>query len=365
MTFHKLVPFLPLALFFQHPASGQSVISAHSGVIHFSEGTVLVDDQPVEQKLGKFHDVNDGSELRTLDGRAEVLLTPGVFLRVGENSAIRMISNDLTNTRVELLNGSAIVESDDVAPRTAITMSYREFQVHFEKNGQYRFNTDPAEIKVYKGEAEVLLGGKPVEVEDGQALSFATPLACRKLENQSGDALDHWATARNESIAENNVTTGDPDNPDWSGGLGGNPDLSGLMGTWQTSPDSLAPLYGSAYVPMNNLMMGNMPFSMWGGFPGSPVALFAMPIPLYGRYYIPGYGRLGSSGYLGLGNPGYRGLSTPGYLGAPRPLGSVGAARPGAGRVITPTPNAPRSIGVPRGGAGAPVHAAPHGIGHR
>ncbi len=121
MNFYKLVPLTPLVLLLQYSASGQSVISAHSGVIHFSEGSVFVDDQPVEQRLGKFYDVNQGSELRTQDGKAEVLLTPGVFLRVGENSAIRMLSNDLTNTRVELLNGSAIVESTDVAPGTAIT----------------------------------------------------------------------------------------------------------------------------------------------------------------------------------------------------------------------------------------------------
>ncbi len=196
----------------------------------------------------------------------------------------------------------------------------------------------------------MLFGGKPVEVEDGQALPFATPLACRKLNGHAGDSLDHWDTARNESIAENNVADAD-NNPD----LAGNADLSGLMGGWQT-PDSLAPLFGSAYVPMQDtLMMGNMPFSMWGAFPGSPIALFAMPIPMYGRYYT-GYGRLGSSGYLGIG--------TPGYLGA-RPLGSLGAVRPGIGRTIGPSPIAPRSIGIPRGGVSAPVHATPHGIGHR
>src|ERR1700735_3738192 len=61
------------------PASAQSVISAHSGLIHFSEGSVYLDDQRVEQKTGKFGQMNNGSELRTEEGRAEVLLTPGTF----------------------------------------------------------------------------------------------------------------------------------------------------------------------------------------------------------------------------------------------------------------------------------------------
>ncbi len=47
--------------------------------------------------------------LRTGQGRAEVLLTPGVFLRVGENSAIRMLDNRLLSTRVEIVSGNAIV----------------------------------------------------------------------------------------------------------------------------------------------------------------------------------------------------------------------------------------------------------------
>src|SRR2546429_3861810 len=48
-----------------------------------------------------FPDVKENWQLRTEEGRAEVLLTPGVFLRVSENSAIRMIANRLIDTRVD------------------------------------------------------------------------------------------------------------------------------------------------------------------------------------------------------------------------------------------------------------------------
>src|SRR6202034_2971479 len=107
------------------PAVAQSVISAHSGLIHFSDGSVFLDDQRVEQKSGKFDQMKNGSELRTQDGRAEVLLTPGTFLRIGANSAIRMISNVLDNTRVELLNGSAVVDQgSDTLANTSVTVLY-------------------------------------------------------------------------------------------------------------------------------------------------------------------------------------------------------------------------------------------------
>src|ERR1700675_5152630 len=105
-AFSSLAAVIALAL----PAGAQSVISTHSGVIHFFEGAVYLGDQPLESHLGRFPSVPQGAELRTAEGRAEVLLTPGVFLRLGEQSAIRMVANDLADTQVELRAGSAIVD---------------------------------------------------------------------------------------------------------------------------------------------------------------------------------------------------------------------------------------------------------------
>ena len=59
-------------------AWGQNAISAHSGLIHYVEGKVLLEGQPVEPKFGEFPDVRNDQVLETQDGRAEVLLTPGV-----------------------------------------------------------------------------------------------------------------------------------------------------------------------------------------------------------------------------------------------------------------------------------------------
>ncbi len=51
-----------------------------------------------------------GQTLATEDARAEVLLTPGVFLRLGSHSSFKMVSNLLSDTRLEVLSGTAIVE---------------------------------------------------------------------------------------------------------------------------------------------------------------------------------------------------------------------------------------------------------------
>src|SRR5581483_5406982 len=114
---------------------GQSVISAHSGVIHYTEGKVLLDNKVVDQKTGQFPEIPEKSVFSTEEGRAEVLLTPGVFLRIGENSSVRMISNHLSDTRLELLKGEAVVECDEVLKDNRITVLYKDATVSLEKHG--------------------------------------------------------------------------------------------------------------------------------------------------------------------------------------------------------------------------------------
>ena len=87
-----------------------------------------------------------------------MLLTPGVFLRMGEHSAIRMVANDLADTQVELQAGSAIVDSAEPNPGTSVTLFYKDWSVHFLQKGVYRIDSNPPRLWVREGEAEVFAG---------------------------------------------------------------------------------------------------------------------------------------------------------------------------------------------------------------
>src|SRR5689334_14730071 len=89
-------------------ASAQPVIGAKSGLISYVEGKVWLADKLVELQPTQFPDVKENTVLRTGEGRAEVLLMPGVVLRLGDESSFRMITNRLIDTRIELLTGSAV-----------------------------------------------------------------------------------------------------------------------------------------------------------------------------------------------------------------------------------------------------------------
>src|SRR5277367_1124109 len=121
----RVLSLVSLTALFGFGASAQSVISTHSGIVHVSEGAVFANDQLVNQKYGTFPDLKEKSVLRTEAGRAEILLTPGVFLRVGENTSVKMLDNRLSDTRVELIKGSAVVECDDPMKENAVTMVYQ------------------------------------------------------------------------------------------------------------------------------------------------------------------------------------------------------------------------------------------------
>jgi hypothetical protein len=59
-------------------AFAQNVVSAHSGVVHYVEGTAYLNNERVDPKFGQFPEIKQDQEFRTEEGRAEILLTPGV-----------------------------------------------------------------------------------------------------------------------------------------------------------------------------------------------------------------------------------------------------------------------------------------------
>lgn len=206
---------LPALLTLSPTTGAQSVISTRSGLIHFFEGTVYLGDQPLEEHFGRFPAIPPGGELRTEIGRAEVLLTPGVFLRVGQQSSIRMVNNDLQDTQVELRTGGAILdsgESNSAAPETPVypvTLIYKDWRVHVLRKGIYRIDSDPPRLWVRRGQADVSAGpsGVPVSVEEGMTLPLAQVLVPERSLVEPGDAFADWSDGRSQSIAADNTIT--------------------------------------------------------------------------------------------------------------------------------------------------------------
>jgi hypothetical protein len=87
---------------------------AQPGTVNYVEGTASLDGQTLNNKDVGNITLEPGQELNTATGKAEILLTPGVFLRVDDNSAVKMVSPNLTLTQVDLERGRAAVEVDEI-----------------------------------------------------------------------------------------------------------------------------------------------------------------------------------------------------------------------------------------------------------
>jgi hypothetical protein len=181
------------------PASGQFVISAHSGLVEYFEGQVFINTQPLAPNRGRFPEIGDNAVLRTENGRAEVLLTPGVYVRLDGHSAIHMISSRLIDTRIAFLSGSAIVESTDVQPDNSVVLIYGARQIRLLKRGSYRLDSAPASLRVGSGDVELSIDGNTTVIGEARRFSFLSNTVTAALPD-SMDAFDRWAERRSQTV---------------------------------------------------------------------------------------------------------------------------------------------------------------------
>jgi len=331
---------LPLVLALAGSVSvwGQSAISAHSGMIHYVEGKVLLEGQPVDPKFGEFPEVKNDQVLQTEEGRAEVLLTPGVFLRVSENSSFRMLSNRLSDTALEVLSGSTMLEVDELLKDNAITIRYKDATVSLTKRGLYRFDAEAARLRVYDGDAQAIYGVKTVEVHKGRQVGLDETLATTSFDLKDTDAFYNWASRRSEYVAAANVSSA---RAAGTSGLGSGPGCGGFATTTNGTLCNSGYGYGSPYG--------------YGGY-GSPYGMWAWN-PYFGMFtYLPGMGY----GY----NPFGWAFYSPYTVGALYVPGLYSPYATGSPR-YTNTGSGPTALGGARqspaslsGGSSAPLRAA-------
>jgi len=188
-------------------AWGQAVISARSGMVNYVEGGVHIAGSPVKLDGAIFPEVKIGQTLSTEAGHAEILLTPGVFLRLDRNSSFRMVANKLTDTQVEILKGSALVEVDEILKDNHIAVKMGDSSTVLTKNGLYHFNADAGQIRAFDGKAQVSAASNSTELKGGRTLLVANSLTPDKFnKNKSKDELYLWSEQRDYRLALANIS---------------------------------------------------------------------------------------------------------------------------------------------------------------
>jgi FecR-like protein len=182
------------------------------GTLNYVEGQASIGNETVNAKSIGSADLQAGQALITQNGKAEILLTPGVFFRLGEDSSAKMISADLTNAEVALNQGEAMVEVDEIHPENDIRVTEDGASARLLKTGLYDFDATHEQVRVFDGKAVVVDGDRRVTVKGGHELALDTSGKLKakgfnKKEYAQNDELYRWSSLRSDYLAEANVNT--------------------------------------------------------------------------------------------------------------------------------------------------------------
>jgi hypothetical protein len=328
--------------------------------VNYVEGQASIEGRQLSPQSVGHAELRAGQFLATGNGKAEVLLTPGVFLRLDSNSTVKMVSPELTRTEVEVTQGRVSLEVDQIYKQNNILINLANGQTHILKNGLYEFDATNHTVRTFNGEAEVFAsltpqpGEKPIKVKGGKELALTgeamKPVGFNKNQFKESDALYNWSSLRSAYLGEGNI--------DLASSYAGS---SGFAPGWFWNQSA----YSYTWLPGGNGLFWS-PFGY--GF--------------YSPYYIGGGGYIygGGRGYRGGygGRPGYPGRpgqpGHPGYPGHPGNPGRGGGAvshgggavsHGGGGGAMSHGGGGGASRGSGGGGGGASHGGGGGGGGHR
>ncbi len=260
------------------PAFADGTNQARPGTLNYIEGNASIGPHSLSvHSVGKA-ELQPGQTLTTTDGKVEILLTPGVFARIGDNSAVKMISPNLTHTEVELDHGQASIEVDELYKQNNLVIAQNGIQTQLLKTGLYEFNADNNTVRVFDGKAAVLSGinstdnGKAILIKGGHQFVLTSDAVKPQDfdKNAAKDDLYNWSSLRSQYLGEANL--------DLASAYAGAP---GFYPGWFWN----AGFYGYTWLPA-------------GGFLWSPFGFgFYSPYYIYGGGFIYGRGRYGRGGY--------------------------------------------------------------------
>jgi hypothetical protein len=339
----RLITVIALSGSFASGAFAQSVVSAKAGLVHYTEGDVLVAGKPVEKKISLFTTMRNGDILTTGEGRAEVLLGPGVIVRIAEHSMLKLVNNEPTDTRVELLEGSAILEGSESIKENRTSVLVKGIKAEIRKDGVYSFATKPeAEIRVWSGEAALIDDGKTTTLKGGKVATVGTEIAVAKFDKDETDALYRWAKRRSGYLSLANIS-GARKYEAWgtpASGLSGwhwNPYFN--MFTFIPATGIWSSPFGWRYYSPRAVLSLYYPPSYMGGWGGGGISADGRSIPSFNPGY--GYATIPSRSPVGVAAGG-------GYSGGGGGMPAGGGGSAAAGRAAA----GGGAVGATRGGGG-------------
>jgi hypothetical protein len=281
--------------------SAKTPAPAVPGSVNYVEGAVLLNGNALSREAVGSTVVKPGEKLVTNDGYAEILLTPGAFLRVGHNSEIEVPTAGLAATQVNVERGSAMLEVNQLIKGTNLGVEMNGTEAQVEKQGLYSFDAGDQVIQTFDGKLKVARDGKTVSLGKHDELKLASDKPLKKHDFDADAAktepLYVWSKARSEDLANaseraaSNAESYVAVSPGWYwdpyfGGYGFWPYRASIYSPFGWG--FYSPLYFGYYVPRYYIPTWGYPVRYWhGGHVGGTATRVVPGRAVAGRPALP------------------------------------------------------------------------------
>jgi len=253
----RVIP-LVLVMLLATVALAQDMISARAGFVNYKHGRVLLpkgtDGKDVRQ-------VETGQTAGTGIGRLELLLAPGSFLRLDNESEIRLVSSRLTDVQVELLSGTATLEVNEIPKQAAVAILWRNQTIPAEHSGVFRFEPGNDSMRIYVESGKLKLANQTVKAGSYIDLAAGGALtAALRFNRKNIDEFDRWNQARGYQLARSSYSA--------ANSFLSRSSAFPASSLWYWDPFGL----GYTYLPYRSSVM-----SPWGFYYYSPRTIYSHP----------------------------------------------------------------------------------------
>lgn len=186
-------------------AGDKYVISANAGGVNFTEGTVTVTRK--EGRSGvllKGDQIEIGDRVSTgADGKVEILMNPGSYVRLGSNSAFEFKTTSLDDLKLRVDSGSAMFEVF-ATNEFKVTVILPKGKVTLVDTGIYRVDVSSngtATVSVWDGLAELSNGSSTLKKGRAATIGSGAP-SIEKFDRDDKDALAVWSKERGKLLSK-------------------------------------------------------------------------------------------------------------------------------------------------------------------
>ena len=178
-------------------AAAPSAGSARPGTLNAIAGEVSINGVPVDAISG-IPIALKGGVIRTARGMAEILLSPGSVLRLGNASELTLETAGKPEVRARLRRGEALLEVLDAGG--ALTIEQNGVTTAVQDSGLYEFDQKRSVIAVYAGEAGLNKNGQRLVLHAGFSVGTHR-FRVFPARPDRANALFAWSRSRSEQLS--------------------------------------------------------------------------------------------------------------------------------------------------------------------